>query len=279
MKLGIFAKTFDGGTSLEVLTSAKSAGYDAVQYNMACSGLGSLPTDISRDAAEAVHAASIETGVAIAAVSATYNMIHPVRIKREAGRRSFEAIASSAARMGTHLLTVCTGSYDPYDQWRYHPDNSSAAAWEDMCKEFSTLISIADKYDVLIGVEPELANVIDSAQRARELIETLQSDRIRIIFDPANLFEVESSERRKMLIENAFELLQDRVSLAHAKDRRENGSFTTVGTGVLDYPHYLTMLLQAGFQGTLIAHGFDANEAEDVATFLKGELAAVEIGE
>jgi sugar phosphate isomerase/epimerase len=277
MKLGVFAKTFDGGTPLEILTSAKRAGYYAVQYNMACSGFDSLPTEISQEAAEAVHAASVETGVAISAVSATYNMIHPVLNKRQAGRRSFEAIASAAAWMKTRLLTVCTGSYDPYDQWRYHPDNSSAAAWEDMCIEFRMLIPIADKYDVLIGVEPERANVIDSAQRARQLIETLQSDRIRIVFDPANLFEVESAERRKMLIESAFELLQDRISLAHAKDRRKDGSFTTVGTGVLDYSHYLTMLRQAGFQGTLIAHGFEANEAKDVATFLKGELAAVEI--
>jgi sugar phosphate isomerase/epimerase len=277
MKLGVFAKTFDGGSPLEILACAKRAGFDAVQYNMACSGLGSLPTEISEAAADEVGAASAQTGVVISAVSATYNMIHPVASKRESGRRSFEAIAASAGRMGTRLLTVCTGSYDAEDQWRRHPDNSSARAWEDMCNEFRLVISIAEEFDVLIGVEPERANVIDSAERARELIETLQSDRVRIVFDPANLFEIETAERRKTLIQHAFELLKDWISLAHAKDRREDGQFATVGTGVLDYGHYLGMLRQSGYEGALIAHGFGANEAEDVASLLKRKIAAVEM--
>ena len=276
MKVGTFAKIFGGHIPVEVLTSAKRAGFEAVQYNMACSGLCSLPEAISQEAAEAVQTASAKTGLEIAAISATYNMIHPDMSERERGRRSFRAIASSAARMGSRLLTVCTGTCDPYDCWRHHPDNSTAAAWEEMCREFRILISIADEYDVLIGVEPELANVINSAQRARTLIDTLRSDRIRIVFDPANLFEIESPERRKVLIEGAAELLQDRISLAHAKDRREDGSFTTVGTGLLDYEHYICVLRQAGFHGPLIAHGFAANEAREVGEFLKGKLQAVE---
>jgi sugar phosphate isomerase/epimerase len=77
MKIGIFAKTFPENTPLAVLSSAQRAGYECVQYNMACSGLSSLPTAISEEIADAVQVASEETGVAIAAVSATYNMIHP----------------------------------------------------------------------------------------------------------------------------------------------------------------------------------------------------------
>ena len=46
MKLGIFAKTFDGDTPSVVLRAARDAGFAAVQYNMACSGLGALPTQI-----------------------------------------------------------------------------------------------------------------------------------------------------------------------------------------------------------------------------------------
>ena len=275
MKIGIFAKTFAEATPLEVLTKAGRAGYEVVQYNMACSGLGPLPLAVKQMDAEAVRAASAETCIAIAAVSATYNMIHPDRSERERGRRSFEAIASSARCMGTRLLTVCTGSCDAHDQWRPHPDNSSVAAWEEMCGEFRLLLTIAEKYDVNIGVEPELANVVNSAERARRLIDALGSDRLRIVFDPANLFEVESLERRKALIEDAIYLLQDRISLAHAKDRRENGQFAIAGTGVLDYSHYLATLQRYGFDGALIAHGLAAKDAEGVAGFLH-KLTGVE---
>jgi sugar phosphate isomerase/epimerase len=276
MKLGIFASTFAGSTPLEVLSAAKRAGYEAVQYTMACSGLPALPSEISDEAAEAVYAASIKTGVAIAALSATYNMIDPNLSKREEGRRSFAVIAASARRMGANLLTVCTGSRDPHNQWRYHPDNSGAEAWQEMCKEFQLLLPIADKHDVMLGVEPELGNVVSSAQRARKLVDTLGSERIRIVLDPANLFEIESAERRKMLIEDAIALLKDRISLAHAKDRLVDGRFATAGTGVLDYRHFLTVLQRSGFRGPLITHSLKADEAERVAAFLKAELAAAE---
>ena len=273
MKLGIFAKTFSGSTPLQVLSSARAAGYEAVQYSMDCSGLASLPLEISDAAADAVYAASTETGVTIAALSATYNMIDPNRSQREEGRRSFGVIAASARRMGAGLLTVCTGSCDPHNQWRYHPDNSGAEAWQEMCEEFRLLIAIADKYDVMLGVEPELGNVVSSALRASKMIDELRSDRIRIILDPANLFEIESAERQKMLIEDAIALLTDRISLAHAKDRLEDGRFATAGTGVLDYHHFLTVLRRSGFRGALITHSLTANEADRVAAFLKAELA------
>jgi sugar phosphate isomerase/epimerase len=277
MKLGVFASTFAGSTPLEVLSAAQQAGYEAVQYTMTCSGLAALPLAISDEAAEAVYAASIETGVAIAALSATYNMIDPNLSKREEGRRSFAVIAASARRMGANLLTVCTGSRDPHNQWRYHPDNSGDEAWQEMSKEFQLLLPIAEKHDVMLGIEPELGNVVSSAQRARKLIDTLGSERIRIVLDAANLFEIESAERQKMLIEEAIALLKDRISLAHAKDRLHDGRFATAGTGVLDYRHYLTVLQQSGFRGALITHSLKADEAERVAAFLKAELAAAEI--
>jgi len=47
MQLGIFAKTFPGTTPGEVLAAARDAGYATVQYNMACSGLPSLPDTIA----------------------------------------------------------------------------------------------------------------------------------------------------------------------------------------------------------------------------------------
>lgn len=272
MKLGIFAKTFAGDTPLEVLRATADAGYVSVQYNMACSGIGALPETVEPAVEDAVLEASRQTGVEIAAVSATYNMIHPVPSVREAGRRSFGAIAASAHRMGTRLLTVCTGSADAQDQWRYHPDNSTEAAWLEMCREFEQLIEIADHYNVLIGVEPELANVISSARRARKLMDEMASSHIRIVLDPANLFEQETPEKRKAIIEKAVQLLADRLEMAHAKDRNPDGSFATAGKGVIDFRHFIATLRSVGFDGSVVAHGLEASEAVGIARFLQAIL-------
>ena len=105
MKLGIFAKTFAGDRPDQVLRAAATAGFAAVQYNMACSGIGSLPATVPEAFAADVKAASVATGVGIAAISATYNMIHPDMARRLAGRTSFAAIAASVG----HVRDVLDG--------------------------------------------------------------------------------------------------------------------------------------------------------------------------
>ncbi len=47
MQLGIFAKTFDGKSAGVVLPQVKAAGFSVAQYNLACSGLASMPDEVS----------------------------------------------------------------------------------------------------------------------------------------------------------------------------------------------------------------------------------------
>ena len=51
MQIGVFAKSFEGDRPATVLAASRDAGFSIVQYNMACSGLGSLPGTISEDTA------------------------------------------------------------------------------------------------------------------------------------------------------------------------------------------------------------------------------------
>ena len=73
------------------------------------------------------------------------------------------AIAKSATAMGSQMLTVCSGSMDPKDKWRRHSANDDKASWVMMCKEFEVICAIADSNEILIGVEPDLANIVSSA--------------------------------------------------------------------------------------------------------------------
>ncbi|MCX5480024.1 sugar phosphate isomerase/epimerase [Kaistia geumhonensis] len=274
MQLGIFAKTFPGITPGEVLCAARNAGYETVQYNMACSGLPSLPETIAPPVIDAVSSATRVSGVSIAALSATYNMIHPDLTVREAGRRAFAALAAAAPAMGTRLLTVCTGSRDAADQWRHHPENASPGAWQDLVAEFRHLLPVAERHGIVIGVEPELGNVVSSAAKARALLDLFASDRIGIVLDPANLFEAEPEQERERRIREAIALLGPEIVLAHAKDRHPDGSFATAGDGVVDFPRFIADLRSAGFDGPLVTHGLDAKDAARVSAFLRASGAA-----
>lgn len=269
MKLGIFSKTFNGADPQTVFAAVKRAGYSAVQHNMECCGLPAMPDEIPPGAAAAIRAAAEANGIEVSANSATYNMAHPDPAVRRAGLRRLGVIAAAAHPMGTRLLTLCTGTLDPGNMWRRHPGNDSPEAWRTLIESMTGAIEIAEKYDVELGIEPELANIVSSAERARRLIDELRSPRVRVIMDAANLFELGSLERQRAIVAAGIELLADRISIAHAKDRTPEGRFTTAGRGVVDYKHYVECLKRVGFNGPLIAHGLAETEAVEVAQFLR----------
>jgi sugar phosphate isomerase/epimerase len=273
MRIGVFAKTFPGRDPEGVLRQSAEAGFEGVQYNMACSGLAPMPDQIPDDVVTSVAAAARVTGQRILAVSGTYNMIHPDPAVRRAGERRLAVIAAACRGMGSPLVTLCTGTRDPDDQWRHHPDNATPEAWRDLLDAFEAAVAIAERHDVLLGVEPELANVVNSAAAARRLIDEIQSPRIRIVLDPANLCEVAEPAERRRVIAEAIDLLADRIVMAHAKDRAHDGRVATVGQGVIDFGHFLSSLQQTGFDGPLVAHGFEADEAAGVAAFLRRQLS------
>jgi sugar phosphate isomerase/epimerase len=272
MRLGVFAKTFPGSDPGAVLGAVRAAGFETAQYNFACSGLPSMPDSVPADTAHAVAKASAESGVPLCAVSGTYNMAHPDPRVRADGLRRLEVIAASCAAIGTRLITLCTGTRDSEDQWQYHPDNASPEAWRAMRSEMEKAVDIAERHDVRLGIEPELANVVNSAAKARRLLDEMDTDRLVVVLDPANLFEVADLPAQRRIVSEAIDLLAPEIAMGHAKDRYADGSFATAGKGVLDFGHYLSRLRAAGFDGDLVAHGLAADEATAVASYLRGHL-------
>ena len=272
MRLGIFARTFPGDAPGPVLEAVRAAGYASAQYNWTCAGIPSMPDAVPPDALAATRDAVAASGVTLCALSGTFNMIHPDPAVREAGLARLDTVLASAAALGVPLVTLCTGTRDPDDQWRAHPGNDTPAAWSDLMVSMERAVASAETHDVALGVEPELANTVNTVDKAARLLAAC-GPRVRIVLDPANLFEVANAKNRRRLVERALDTLGPRIALAHAKDRLPDGTFTTAGRGVIDWDHYLGALRAAGFDGALVTHGLDAAEAAGVARFLGERLA------
>ncbi len=194
---------------------------------------------------------------------------------RKKGLNGLKTLAKLAVQLDSRLLTLCTGTRCQTNQWQWHKDNNTDEAWSDLLAEMREAILIAEKYDVYLGIEPELANVVNSAQKAKRLIDELQTDRIRVILDPANLFDVVSIEEQHQILDDALTLLSPHIAQVHAKDRSFDGSFATVGNGVLDYGHYLNLLELHKYKGDIVAHGFSESEASDVYKFLDARITCL----
>jgi len=272
MTLGIFARTFARPTLEENLDAAVHYGLHMVQFNMLCAGLPTLPDSIEPSLAARICKESAARGIAISALSGTYNMIHPDLSLRRVNLQRLRVLAAACKSIGSSIITLCTGTRDTTDMWRWHPDNTSGRAWTDLCSAMGGALQIAEDEGITLAIEPEQVNVVHSAFQARLLLDTMRSARLKIIIDPANLFTPGSTQDVPDILERAFAILGSDIIMAHAKDRLPDGTVTAAGMGVLDFDHYLHLLRSINFTGPLILHGLDEAQVPEAVHFLSMKL-------
>jgi sugar phosphate isomerase/epimerase len=278
MKLGIFTKTFQRPTLDAKLAAVTAFGMSEVQFNLSCAGLPSLPDDPEElDAATCglIRAAFQHHGVTMSAISGTFNMIHPDVAVRNEGLRRLEVLAAACQSLGTALITLCTGTRDPENMWRRHPDNDSDEAWRDLLATMERAVAIAAAHDVTLAFEPEVANVIDSARKGRRLLDELRSPHLKVVMDGANIFHAGELAHMHAILDEAFALLGPDIALAHAKDLIRDGAAgdRAAGSGVLAYGYYLALLQAAGYSGPLIMHSLQEDEVGRTVAFLEQQMA------
>jgi sugar phosphate isomerase/epimerase len=234
-----------------------------------------MPDAISRAESQRIRDAFAAHGVAIAAVSGTFNMAHPDSAARQAGLRRLSAVAAACGDLGASIITLCTGTRNRESMWRWHAESYTDAAWRDMAETVREAARIGEAHGVTMAFEPEVNNVVDSARRARRLLDEVASPRLKVIMDGANIFHAGELPRMTEMLHEAFDLLGGDIALAHAKDLDHDGDagHLPAGKGLLDYPLYLSLLRQTGFDGVIILHGLRADEVDECATFLRGHLS------
>jgi sugar phosphate isomerase/epimerase len=273
MTLGIFARTFDRPDLAATLDAVRDTGLRALQFNMALTGGPSLPGEIPDSLAARVREEVARRGLAMAAVSGTYNTAHPDPAVRADGQRRLAALIAAAPALGTEIVTLCTGSRDPHDMWRLHPDNGTQEAWRDMVESVAAAVTVAEARGVTLAFEPEHNNVVDSAAAGRRLLDEIRSGHLKVVIDAANLLSGADLDRQDGTLREAFDVLGGDVVLAHAKDVRRDGRIVAAGRGDLDYGLYLALLGEVGGEIPLILHGLAEDEVEASVAFLRAALA------
>jgi len=272
MRLGIFARTFVRPAVEDVFDAVRAHGLNCVQFNLSCAGLPTLPDEIAPSLITRIHEASLSRGIDIAAVSGTYNMIHPDSQVQQRGLRRLRTLAAACQRLGITVITLCTGTRDPADMWHWHPENASSQAWSDLLRAMEAALSIAEEEQVTLAFEPEQANVVSTASHGHALLVAMQSPRLKVVIDPANLIVPGDERQMSQVLDEAFDLLGEHIFIAHAKDRGADDTFRAAGEGILNYDHYLRLLQVSAFTGPLIIHGLPEAQVDAALQFLYDKL-------
>jgi sugar phosphate isomerase/epimerase len=269
MYTAIFSRTYAMKNVAEVIGAAAIDGYKGIQVNLSSAGLASLPDTVPPGVAAQFCQEARARGIRLAALSGTYNMAHPDARVRKASRAGFQNVVSAAREMGAPIVSLCTGSRDPHDMWKFHPENDSDEAWKDLRSELEFALRVAQEAGIRLAIEPEPANVIRDARAAEIILNEMASSHLGILLDAANLLTPETLSRQHAVIDEATGLLGEALLLAHAKDINASGQVVAPGEGEVNLMAFTKALRRVGYDDALIAHGFAAEKAGLAAKVLQ----------
>ena len=277
MQIGTMSGTFARATLEEVLDAVVDHGMNCVQFNLSSAGVTKIPTHIDEDLCDKIREEMGARNITMTALGGTYNMIHPDVQRRADGLRNLRVLAAACERLGTSVITLCTGSRDPDNMWRRHPDNDTPEAWDDLVVSMRQAIEVAEEYQVTLAFEPEVANVVDSAIKARRIIDQIGSPYLKVVMDGANIFHTGELPRMREILDEAFALLSEDIAFAHAKDLDRDGEagHLAAGKGLLDYDQYLSLLNDVDPDMSIILHGLSEAEVDGCVAFLREKIEAL----
>ena len=172
-----------------------------------------------------------------------------------------------AALAGIGMVGTETGA--PNAEYKRDGNTHSVEALHTFIHNLEPVVECAEHYGVTMAIEPVVNHIVYNADRALEVIRSVGSRHLRIIFDPVNLLAADNVDRRDAVLDAAMDKLCDHTAMVPLKDyvRTENGLVSVAaGTGEMDYTAILRFLkarkpfIQATLENTSNDNAVQARE-------------------
>lgn len=183
-------------------------------------------------------------GIKIALLGCYFNLLDSKEARLEKSISRFKEHLTYAKDFGATIVGTETGSYD--EKWGYHENNHSEEAYVKVLAIFKDLVKRAEELEIFVGIEAVYNHVIYDVARLKRLLTDLNSQSVKLIFDPVNLFNPKAPETfEKTIEEYVATFSSDRVALVHAKDFiLSDGvpSKVRFGEGLMNYKNFLSLI-------------------------------------
>lgn len=232
---GAFSRIWTGIELAALPATMRAAGVTTCQWNFRTLGRPSIDPAVTPGDCALIRETLNSGGVGIWGLSATYNIADPDQARREDMTTQALRQIGYAPQLGAAVVTLCSGTRDPENMWRAHPDNRTPEAWDDAMATLNRLARQASDAGVLLGIEPERGNIVVDVDAAARMLDHFGPGApLSIVLDPANLLTAEQVPEQAGILTDAFKRLGPRVSALHAKDVVASG-YSAAGAGGLDY--------------------------------------------
>ncbi len=147
------------------------------------------------------------------------NLAHPDETVLKGITDRYIAHLRFAAALGCGMVGTETGA--PNAAYRYDPVGCrSEEALDTFIRNLEPVVRAAERFGVLMAFEPVYKHIVWNPRRARQVLDSIASPNLRIIFDPVNLLHPDNLDRREEVIEEAIDLLGPDIAMIHLKDYR-----------------------------------------------------------
>ena len=127
--------------------------------------------------------------------------------------------------------------------WRVpHPE----AVRDDVAEVIAEAAERTGEAGLTLGIENEHACNLATGAETRWVLDRVPSPALGIIWDPGNEAVMDSEP-----FPGGYEHVRDRVVHVHLKDADENGDWTKMGAGIIEYAGQFRALAQDGYEGLL----------------------------
>lgn len=201
-----------------------------------------------------------ERNIHVAVLGCYINPTNPNEAKRQEEVRKFIEHLKYAKAIGADMVGTETGRYDP--DFRVVPYTYTEGCYQLLLKSMREITAAAEKLGVIVGIEAVHDHTLYCPEMMRRFLEDMDSPNVEAILDPVNLISSENYQNQDDVIQRAFDLYGDRISVIHVKDFLMKGgqpAFAHVGEGLMDYKPlmknlkkdkpYITMLLEESNPG------------------------------
>lgn len=240
-----------------VLDAVKANGIHQIQLAMGKSfpGYDFGPGHYSPGFAHTIGKKLKEREIHVAVLGCYINPTNPDEAKRQEEVAKFIEHLKYAKMIGADMVGTETGRYS--SAFDVVEETYTEACYQLLLKSMREIVDAAEKLGMIVGVEAVHDHTLYSPEMMRRFLDDIDSPNVEAILDPVNLISANDVDRQKEMIDRAFALYGDRITMLHIKDFRiVDGApeFEHVGDGIFDYrpllahlkkdKPYITMLLE-----------------------------------
>lgn len=271
LNLGIRAHDMEQRPLEELSYAISAKGFTCVQLALqkSLAYMNTKPGSLSSELARSIRLSFQQHQVEIAVLGCYINLIHPDLVERNKQLEYFKEHIRFANDFGCAIVGTETGNV--HAEIQYTEENFHEGPFQEVVQSVRQLVEEAEKFNVIVGIEPGVNHPVYSPKTMKRLLDLIPSQNLQVILDPVNLLTAETYKNQDDIIQEAFEILGDRIVIIHAKDFTiQDGELKTVpvGQGLLNYNKVLSFVKEKKPDIQILMESTKEQEIEKSFTYL-----------